>query len=88
MNAAVAAKAGLQRAASHNINGNARATGTTVTLGARGKKIISPPRNASAMSATPPSMISLRGGGSRATEARPIKTGATVTMPSASEANQ
>ena len=33
-------------------------------------------------------MTSLRGGGSRAAEASPINSGATVTMPSASDANQ
>jgi hypothetical protein len=41
-----------------------------------------------AKSAPTPSMISWRGGGSRTASARPITTGATVIMPTASDANQ
>src|SRR5208282_491499 len=88
INAAAAAKTGLQRAASHSSSGKNAAMGTTAAQDCRGKKIMTPHRKLSAPSATAPSITSLRGGGSRATETSPINSGATVTMPSASDANQ
>src|ERR1700752_4147365 len=81
MKAPAAAKTGLQRAASHNSDGNSRATTAAITQGSLGKKIISPFNAASGTSATTLSMISLRGGGSRTVEMSPIKSGATARMP-------
>src|SRR5580704_12875159 len=88
MNAAAEEKTGRQRAASHSNSGNNRATGTTVAQGSRGMKITMPLIAASTASATPPSLSSLLGGGSRAAEASPMSSGATATMPSMSDANQ
>src|SRR5262249_51885699 len=88
MKAAAAANNGRHRAASHNSKGKSAATGTTVTQDCRGKKITTPLNTARVASATSPSTISRRGGGSRAHEISPIKTGAVVMIPSASDANQ
>jgi hypothetical protein len=54
----------------------------------RGTKTTRPLRTTSATNAIPPSMTSLCDGRSRAAEASPIDSGATATMPSASDANQ
>src|SRR5215472_2599247 len=81
MEAAAAAKNGLQRAASHSSNGNSRAASATIIQGSPGKKTINPLNAVSATSATTLSMISLRGVGSRKTETSPINSGATATMP-------
>ena len=86
MNAAAEAKTGRQRAASHSSSGKSSATGTTISHGSGGREIIIPVVANTAASATPPSMSSLRGGGARMAEVRPITTGATVMMPSASDA--
>src|SRR6516165_7023556 len=83
-NAAAAEKTGVQRAASHSSNGNSR----PITQGSRGKKIINPLNAVSTTSATTPSMISLRGGGSRTAETSPINSGATATMPGTLEVSQ
>src|SRR5215471_10163736 len=88
MNAAAAANTGRQRAASHSRIGNSRATGTTVSHGSGGSETMMIVITANAISATTPSMISLRGGGSRKASATPITSGATVMMPTASDANQ
>ena len=88
MNAPAAAKTGRQRAASHNNKGNSSALGTTVFQGSCGSEIIIPVIAASSASAVVPSMSSFRGGGSRTAAASPITSGATATMPTASEANQ
>src|SRR5215469_4066025 len=85
---AAAAKTGRQRAETHRSTGNRRAIGTTVAQGSLGRKITSPLIIAITTSARVPSMSSPRGGGSRALAASPIKSGATVIMPSASDANQ
>src|SRR5437660_847394 len=88
MKTATAAKNGRQRAASHKSGGNNRATGTTVAKSSGGNEMTNPLIRASAATAAAPSVSSLREGGSRATEARPITSGATVMMPSASEPTQ
>ena len=88
MNAAAAQKTGPQRAASHSSSGNIKAIATTVAQGSRGKEITSPLTALTIMSATTPSMIALRAGGSRVAEPIPINSGATVMMPSASDVNQ
>src|ERR1044072_6696865 len=88
MNAAAAAKAGLQRAVIHNKSGKSNAVGTTATHSSRGNKTMSPLVMVSITHTTPPSKTSFRGGGSRAADASPIRSGATVMMPSASDANQ
>ena len=49
---------------------------------------MTPVATASAVSAAAPSMSSLRGGGCRSAAAIPITSGATMMMPTASEANQ
>src|SRR3954465_9818210 len=88
MKAAAAANTGWQRAASASNSGNTRAIGSTVSQDWRGKKIIMALINAIAASPAVPSRISLGGGGSRAAAAIPITSGASVTIPIASEANQ
>src|ERR1700758_2173654 len=88
MNAAAAAKTGLQRAASHSSNGNSSVTSATIAQGSRGKKTISPVNAVRATSATTPSMISRRGGGSRTAQAIPINSGATATIAGTFEASQ
>src|SRR5262249_29201232 len=86
--AATAANTARQRAASHRI-GNIRATGATISHGARGSEtMMAVITVANATSATTPSMISLRGGGRLNACARPITTGATVIMPTAPDPNQ
>src|SRR4029079_9087128 len=87
-NAAAAANAGRQRAASHSSRGNTNASGTIVANETRGRKIASVLVTVIAASATAPSKVSFGGGGSLTAAARPISSGATVTMPSASDANQ
>ena len=69
MKAAVAAKTGWQRAASHNSIGNSSATGTTVPQSPCGRKITNPFRMTSATSAATPSTNPRRDGGWRAAEA-------------------
>ena len=88
MKAAAAAKTGRQRAAIHSRTGNSSAIGTTVVQGCGGRAMTMTLKTMSNASAARPSMVSLRGGGSRAAEASPITRGAIVTMPSASDANQ
>src|SRR5215470_3602100 len=88
MKAAAAAKTGRQRAAIHNRTGNSSAIGTTVVQGSGGRAMTTTLMTMSDASAANPSMVSLRAGGSRAAEASPITSGAMVTMPRASDANQ
>src|SRR5262249_45380502 len=89
MNAAAAANTGWQRAVSHSRTGSSNAAGRTVCHGSGGNKtMMTIITAANAASATTPSRISLRGGGSRRALARPITSGATVIMPMASDANQ
>src|SRR6266852_8784438 len=87
-NAAAAANTGRQRAASQSNRGNSRAIGTTVANDACGRKITSVIVSVIATSATATSRISFGDGGSRAAAAAPISSGATVRIPSASDANQ
>src|SRR5271169_3936086 len=86
MNAAAAAKTGRQRAASHNRGANNTATGPTVAKSSERRKIASPLASASAATAKAPSTSSLSGGRSRDADASSISNGATVIIPSASEA--
>src|SRR5256885_14182678 len=88
MKAAAAAKTGRQRAAIHNSTGNSSATGTAVVQGPGGSEMGMMLVTMIDASATRPSMVSLRAGGSRDTEASPITSGAIVMMPRASDANQ
>ena len=88
MKAAVAAKTGWQRAASHNSIGNSSATGTTVPQNPCGRKMTNPFRMTSATSAATPSKNPRHDGGCRAAEANSMISGATVMIPRASEANQ
>src|SRR5215475_1637783 len=89
MNAAAAANTGWQRAVSHSRIGSSRAAERTVCHGSGGSKtMMTIITTANAASATRPSTISLRGGGLRRASARPITSGATVMMPTASDANQ
>src|SRR5713101_6014527 len=85
---AAAANPGRQRTASHSRIGNSKAIGRTVFHGSGGSKTMMTVIAANTMSATTPSTISLRGGGSRKDSARPITSGATVMMPTESDANQ
>src|SRR5258708_13873245 len=88
MTAAAAENTGWQRAVSHSRIGSSRAAGCTVCHGSGGSKtMMTVITAANATSATTPSRISLRGGGSRRALARPITTGATVMIPTASDAN-
>src|SRR5262245_2206402 len=88
MNTAAAANAGRQRTASHNKIGNSKAIGRTVFHGSSGSKTMIAVIAANATSAAAPSTISLRGGGSRTASASPMTSGATVVMPTMSDANQ
>src|SRR3974390_553740 len=89
MSEPAAAKTGRQRAASHNNIGNSIAPGTTVSQSCCGsKKITVAVIAASAASATVPSVSSLRGGGSCRAAMNPITSGATMTTPTATDANQ
>src|SRR6266446_2945305 len=88
MNAAAAAKTGRQRAASHNSGANKTATGPTVAKSSDRRKMASPLARASAATATAPSTSSLSDGRSREAEASSISNGATVIIPSPSDANQ
>ena len=87
MNAAAAAKYGLQRAAIHNNIGKIE-TRATSSHGARCMTTRRRFAKASVVRATAPSTVSLSDGKSRATATRPITNGAIVTMPIASDANQ
>src|SRR5271157_4739764 len=88
MNAAAAAKTGRKRAASHNSGANNKATGPTVAKSSDRRKMTSPLTRASAATAKAPSMSSLRDGGSREDETSSISNGATVIIPSPSDASQ
>src|SRR5438552_11999572 len=88
MNAAAAAKTGRQRAASHNSGANNAATGPTVANSSDRRKIVSPLTSASAATANAPSTSSVSDGRSREAAASSISNGATVIMPSPSDANQ
>src|SRR5215813_9919348 len=88
MNAAAEAKMGRERAASHSNRGKRAAMGTTIPQWPCGRRTTNPLSQASATSATIPSTSSLRGGGSRVVEASSIISGATVRIPSPSDANQ
>src|SRR3954454_7266712 len=86
--AAAAANTGWQRADSHSNSGNTKAIGSTVSQDWCGKKMRIALINAMAASAAIPSRASLGDGGSRAAAATPTINGATVTIPSASDATQ
>src|SRR5262249_28989845 len=86
--AAAAANTGWQRAASHSRIGNSRATEATGSHGSGGTVAMITVITANALSATTPSMISLRRGGARRASARPIMSGATVMTPIEPDANQ
>src|SRR6267154_5086319 len=89
MNAAAAVNTAWQRAVSHSRIGSSRAAGRTVCHASGGSEtMMTAITAANATSATTPSRISLRGGGSRRALARPITSGATMMMPTASDANQ
>src|SRR5262245_37401423 len=87
MKAAAAANIGWHRAEIHNSTGNSSATGTTVVQGSGGNAMTTTLITISKPRATRPSTVSPRAGGSRVVEANPIISGATVMMPSASDAN-
>src|SRR6266478_165168 len=86
-NAAAAANTGRQRAAIHSRIGNSRAPGRIVCHGSGGSETIVAVIIANTRSATTPSTICLLGGVLRRASARPITSGATVIMPTASDAN-
>ena len=88
MNAAAAAKAGRQRAASHSSGANNTATGPTLAKSSDCRKMASPLTSANAATVSAPSTSSLSGGRSREAEASSISNGATVIIPSPSDANQ
>src|SRR5215469_9625303 len=88
MNAAAEAKTGWHLAVSHSISGNTRAMGTAIVQRPSGAKMANPTTAVSAVSAPMPSSNSAFGGGLRRVEQSPIKSGATVMMPMASDANQ
>ena len=88
MKAAAAAKTGRQRAAIHNRIGNSSAIGTTIVHGSDGRAMVTTLMIISDVSTMRPSVVSCRVGGSRVADANPITSGAIVTMPSASDANQ
>src|SRR5258708_39406410 len=85
---ATAAKPGWQRAASHSSGANNTATGPTVAKSSDRKKMASPLTRANAATAKAPSTSSLGDGRSREAEPSSISNGATVIIPSPSDANQ
>src|SRR5215470_4142915 len=87
MNAAAAAKTGRQRAASHSSGANNNATGPMVAKGSQRRKMANPLTRARAATANAPSTSSLNDGRSREAEASSISNGATVMIPSPSDAN-
>ena len=87
-NAPAAENAGRSRAASHAKTGNNQVIGSSVTQSSRGSEMMSPVIKARATSAHVPSMTSLRGDGRRTTAASPTTSGATVMIPTKSDANQ
>src|ERR1700755_136183 len=87
MKAAAAAKTGRQRAASHNSGANNTATGPTFAKSSDRRKMASPLAKANATTVRAPSTSSLNGGRSREAEASSMSNGATVIIPSPSEAN-
>src|SRR5436190_9201339 len=88
MNAAAAANICWQRAASHSNSGNSKAIGTTAVHDSCGNKTPSTLISVIATSTRAPSTASFGGGGLRTAAPIPISNGATVTMPSASDASQ
>src|SRR5262245_20864150 len=88
MNAAAAAKTGRQRAASHNSGANSTAAGPTVAKSSDRRKMASTLTRASAATANMPSTSSPSDGRSREAAASSISNGATVIIPSPSDANQ
>src|SRR5213075_2228921 len=88
MNAAAAAKTGRQRADSHSSGTNSTATGPTVASSSDRSEMASPLTRASAATVNMPSMSSLSDGRSREATASSISNGATVMIPSPSDANQ
>ena len=88
MKAPAAAKTGLQRAVTHNSSGKNNPAGRTAIHGSRGNKTMIPLAMMSTTSTAAPSLTSLCGGGSRTAAPSPIRSGAIVTMPSASDRSQ
>src|SRR5262245_58495609 len=88
MNAAAAAKTGLQRAASHSSGANTTATSPMVSKSSDRRKMANPLARAKAATAKAPSASSLVDGRSRAAAPSSISNGATVIIPSPSDANQ
>src|SRR5215472_17400789 len=86
-NVAAAAKNGLQRAAIHSNRGKTAATAISSAQGALGKLITSALRAVRIARAEAPSINSFLGIGS-VLDGSPIKNGATVMMPIASDVNQ
>src|SRR5580692_6318662 len=88
MNAAAAAKTGWQRAESHNRGANSTATGPTFASSSERRKIATALTSASTATVKTPSANSLGDGRFRKAAASSISNGATVMIPSPSEANQ
>src|ERR1700721_719324 len=88
INAAAAAKTGRQRAASHSSGANNTATGPTVAKSSDCMEMASPLTRASAATAKAPSTNSVSEGRSCEAAASSISNGATVIIPSPSDANQ
>src|SRR6266446_5333263 len=88
INPAADAKTGRQRAASHSSGANNTATAPTGAKSSDRRKIASPLTRASAGTAKAPSTSSLSDGRSREAEPSSISRGATVIIPSPSDANQ
>ena len=86
-NAAAAANTGWQRAEIHSNTGN-RVIGSTVAHDALGSKIEIALITVIAASAPAPSVNSFGDGGTRMDAATPISSGATVAIPSESDATQ
>src|SRR5262245_28403859 len=88
MKVAVAVKAGRRRAAIQTSIGLSAAIASSKVHRSLGKKTMPAHKPATNASAKAPSASSRRGGKSRINDANPIASGATVMVPSASEANQ
>src|SRR5581483_11999373 len=88
MKVAIAVKAGRRRAAIQTTSGLIAAIASSKVQGWFGRKTMPAHSTAATVSARAASVSSRRGGGLRISDASPIASGATVMMPSASEATQ
>src|SRR5262245_14256764 len=87
LSTAAAANTGRQREPSQSRSGNSKVAGATSAQGPESSARENPLNTVMLRTANEPSISSRNDGGSRTTAPSPTKSGATVMMPRASEAN-